>query len=93
MAAARALYIIDRPASARALMNVAQRMSRDRDYERYLSLLPLLGELEEPWVALYLETVAEAHRIRRVREQARALLEKGEVNGSATGSGPQETSP
>lgn len=92
MAAARALFNVDRASSAQTIMKVAQRMSRDRDYERYLALLPLLGELDEPWVALYLETVAEAHRIRRVREQARALLEKSAVS-TATGGGPQGSAP
>lgn len=85
LAAARALFAIERQASARAVLKVAERMSRDRDYERYLSLLPMLGELDEPWVALYLETVAEGHRIRRVREQARALLEESALEAATGG--------
>ena len=76
LAASRALYQLKSEQAGRALMGVAQRTSRDRHYEIYLEILPMLAELHEPWIHLYLETVAEAHRLRRVRESVRSLLEE-----------------
>ena len=71
--AALAMYKLDRDQAAHPLMDVAQRMSRDEEYEHYLRLLPVVGKLDEPWVSIYLETVAQAHTDYRVRQKARSL--------------------
>lgn len=76
--AARALFELDSDRAAHALMEVAQRLSRDKKYDEYMELLPLLGKVDAPWVAIYLKTVADAHRIPRVRRQASAVLSGGE---------------
>ena len=73
ISAARALREIDSEHAAHAMMAVAQKLSRDEDYERFLEVLPLLGKLDAPWVSIYLETVAEAHRVPRVRSRASSL--------------------
>ena len=78
-AAARALFELESDRAPHALMNVAQSLSRDGDYDRLLNLLPMLGELDEPWIALYLETVADAHGVARVRARARSVV--GERGG------------
>ncbi len=75
-AAARALYELRAEGAAYGLMRVAQRLSRDQKYDRFMALLPLLGRLEVAWVEIYLETVARAHRIRRVRQAAGTALEQ-----------------
>ena len=72
--AARALVEMESDDAPRAAMRVAQRLSRDEEYDRFLQMLPLLAELDEPWVEIYLETVAEAHSIRRVRSRARSVM-------------------
>lgn len=87
VAAAISLYEMKSDQAAYGLMNVAKRMSRDREYDTYLELLPLLGDLNVDWVNLYLETIAEAHRIGRVRDSVRSLLndEPGLPEPSVTG--------
>lgn len=91
-AAARGLHRLKTPSSSKALLKVAQRMSRDRHYEHFEALLPLLATCQEPYIHLYLETVADAHRLRRIRDQARQLVETwpvgDELQGSTLSDGP-----
>ena len=74
-AAARALYALEADSAAHGLMHVAQRLSRDKEYDRYLQLLPLLSQLDAPWVSIYLETVAKAHQAPRIRERVRSVMD------------------
>lgn len=74
-AAAQALWEMESEGAARALTELAERMSREQRYDDLVGLLPKLGTLSTPWVAVYLETLAEAHHVSRVREQARRALE------------------
>ncbi len=71
--AAEALYALKRNDAAHLVMDVAQRMSRDEYYDEYLRLLSTVGKLDEPWVSIYLETVAQAHTNYRARQKARTL--------------------
>ncbi len=74
VSAARALHELESERAAYVLMDVAQQLSRDEEYDRYLRVLPLVGQLDAPWVSIYLETVAEAHRVPRVRNRASSLV-------------------
>jgi hypothetical protein len=74
LTAAQALFEAGSARAPHVLMRIAQQLSRDRLYDEYLEVLPLLHSLDEPWIALYLETVAEAHRMPRVRKLARDLI-------------------
>lgn len=71
--AAEALYDLESDGAAHAVMDVAQRMSRDEHYDEYLRLLSVVGKLDAPWVSIYLETVAQAHSDYRVRQKARSI--------------------
>ncbi len=74
VAAARVLLERGSPEAGRALMRIAKQLSRDRKYDEYLEVLPLLNGLDEAWIDLYLQTVAEAHRAPRVRKRAQELV-------------------
>ncbi|TXD34187.1 hypothetical protein FRC98_19335 [Lujinxingia vulgaris] len=74
-AAAQALWEMESSGAARALTELAERMSREQRYDDLIGLLPKLGTLSTPWVAVYLETLADAHHVSRVREHARRVLE------------------
>ncbi|WP_199589760.1 hypothetical protein [Lujinxingia litoralis] len=85
-AAAEALWELESRGAARALTELAERMSREQRYDDLIGLLPRLATLSTPWVAVYLETLAEAHDVARVREQARQALEvrREQVQADAT---------
>ena len=72
--AARALHAMESERATHLLMDVAQRASRDEEYDLYLGLLPLLADLDEGWVNIYLQTVARAHSVARVRVEAQAAI-------------------
>ncbi len=74
VAAARTLLEMESARAAHQLMAVAQRMSRDREYDHYLELLAMLGRLDDAWISIYLETVADAHRFQGARARARELV-------------------
>lgn len=72
--AARAMVHLDLDNAAHVLMDRAQSASRHGDYDRYLRLVPLLDELDEEWISIYLHTVADAHAQPRVRSEVRSVV-------------------
>lgn len=76
VAAGKALLDIEADRAAHLLLERTQQASRDQDYDLHIRLLPLLGKLDEKWISIYLQTVAEAHDERRVRNVARSVVDE-----------------
>ena len=73
--AGRTLVAIDADDAAHLVMDRAQEASRSGDYDRFLQWTPLLDELDEQWISIYLQTVADAHDEPRVRQKVRHLID------------------
>lgn len=73
--ACRALVELEVEGAAHLVVDRAQQLSRQDQYEAYLEVVPVLGELDERWISIYLQTVARAHDDPRVRQKARSTLD------------------